>query len=284
MRERGCCSRHVVSMATKKRTNRDFDQLVRDARQMARQRAEVAETLGDFYEGEASVTEDGIIEIKIRKGKPRVTTAEIFIKEQEFVIFRSFGIELLPSKRVVEKTIEGYNNLKLVTDSDEALELVAQKFGVAVHDARVALSELASRRPSRLTWGARDGADFNLSPPEFIVKQYQPEIAAGTLHRGVIARDDPDLLTMFDRWVRVHGKPMEVELPTKREWETRQRGVPKEAIDHYKTAKAEATQRETTVSTAAENRATCRRQSGAVQRGVFCGRAGVSALARALPI
>jgi hypothetical protein len=69
---------------------------------------------------------------------------------------------------------------------------------------------------------------------------------------------------MFDRWVRVHGKPMEVELPTKREWETRQRGGPTEA--------AKLTARETTKRATLEprpedevDRTTARRKAAALE-------------------
>jgi len=74
----------------------------------------------------------------------------------------------------------------------------------------------------RALWEDRKGTDAKLSPPEFIAKHYAAEMAAGTLHRGVIAKEDKPLAVKLASWLRTHDMPEGVDIPTLPEWITRQ--------------------------------------------------------------
>ena len=76
----------------------------------------------------------------------------------------------------------------------------------------------------RALWDSRKGADAKLSPPEFIAKHYAAEMAAGTLHRGVIAQYDKPLAVKLANWLRTHPMPEGIDIPTLPEWNTRQLG------------------------------------------------------------
>jgi tetratricopeptide (TPR) repeat protein len=61
-------------------------------------------------------------------------------------------------------------------------------------------------------------------PPEFVKRAYAAEMATGTLHKGVIYRDDRSLYRAIHKWVG-RGRnpwPKDVDLPTEAEWNTRQ--------------------------------------------------------------
>jgi ApaG protein len=64
-------------------------------------------------------------------------------------------------------------------------------------------------------------------PAEFVAFAYAPEMKAGTLHRGVIAQDNPDLAVKLASWLRHNDMPEDIDIPTKPEWNTRQ-------LDHFK--------------------------------------------------
>lgn len=82
--------------------------------------------------------------------------------------------------------------------------------------------ETMTRAKPRALWENREGADAKLSPPEFIAKHYAAEMAAGTLHRGVIAQEDKPLAVKLASWLRSHSMPEDVDIPTKPEWITRE--------------------------------------------------------------
>jgi hypothetical protein len=74
----------------------------------------------------------------------------------------------------------------------------------------------------RALWDNRQGADAKLTPPKFIAKHYAAEMAAGTLHRGMIGQEDKSLAVKLANWLRTHPMPEGVDIPTLPEWNTRQ--------------------------------------------------------------
>lgn len=120
-------------------------------------------------------------------------------------------------------------------DSDTAtarLRAVAGDYGLSPQVAKRVLEAAALKVvhetvaqvkvKSRPKWENRNGADAKLTPPEFIAKHYADEMAAGTLHRGVIAQEDKPLAVKLASWLRSHLMPDGVDIPTKPEWVTRQ--------------------------------------------------------------
>lgn len=64
--------------------------------------------------------------------------------------------------------------------------------------------------------------EFGNRPADFIAVAFRPEMLAKTLHRGVVAAEQPTLLTKLVSWLRSHDMPEGVDIPTKPEWNTRQ--------------------------------------------------------------
>lgn len=79
----------------------------------------------------------------------------------------------------------------------------------------------ATTKP-RPKWKERTGDDLALTPVEFIQTYYAAEMAAGTLHRGIIRQDDRDLYTKLNSWLQTHEMPPGIDIPTKPEWHRRQ--------------------------------------------------------------
>jgi tetratricopeptide (TPR) repeat protein len=98
--------------------------------------------------------------------------------------------------------------------ADKALERAAA-------EAARETTARAAAKP-RPKWEHRKGADVDLSPPEFIAKHYAAEMAAGTLHRGLIGQEDKPLAVKLANWLRTHPMPENVDIPTLPEWNTRQ--------------------------------------------------------------
>jgi tetratricopeptide (TPR) repeat protein len=108
---------------------------------------------------------------------------------------------------------------------DTAYKMVARDLGCRVED----LEKLRKTKPRadikakpRVLWENRKDEDAKLTPPEFIAKHYAAEMAAGTLHRGVIAQEDKPLAVKLASWLRSNPMPEGVDIPTKPEWNTRQ--------------------------------------------------------------
>jgi hypothetical protein len=105
-------------------------------------------------------------------------------------------------------------------DVKEALEYLAAKA------ARETTSRSATDAP-RLKW-PDDALPHEIdSPPHFAARAYRAEAEAGTLHRGVIGRDDrafeTKLASKLSNWLRTHKWPEDVPyIPTKPEWDTLQ--------------------------------------------------------------
>jgi hypothetical protein len=81
------------------------------------------------------------------------------------------------------------------------------------------------RRRKRPLWDERKGRDLALTPPEFIQKYFAEEIAAGSLHRGVIYSEDRGLYTKLSNWLQkaANDLPPGLDLPTKSDWLARRR-------------------------------------------------------------
>jgi tetratricopeptide (TPR) repeat protein len=84
------------------------------------------------------------------------------------------------------------------------------------------------------------------TPPEFIKRAYAPEIAARTLHKGIIRTEDGRLYDALFNWLRDRAHKLDFELPTKAEWNSRrieeQRTDPaaQEAIRLYTVSRSRA--------------------------------------------
>jgi hypothetical protein len=103
----------------------------------------------------------------------------------------------------------------------------AENLGLSRTDAlkllqREAAQQAAQRKPGtrRLKWEKDARSDEN--PAAFAWRAYQAEAKAGTLHRGVIGREDKDLAVKLGNWLRTHDMPEGIDIPTKPEWNTRE--------------------------------------------------------------
>lgn len=81
---------------------------------------------------------------------------------------------------------------------------------------REAAQQAAQRRTRRLKWDKDALPDEN--PAQFAWRAYQAEAKAGTLHRGVIGREDKPLAVKLASWLRSHDMPEGIDIPTKPEW------------------------------------------------------------------
>jgi hypothetical protein len=71
----------------------------------------------------------------------------------------------------------------------------------------------------RLKWEKERREGEN--PAQFAWRAYAVEAAAGTLHRGLIRREDPELHRRLNRWLCSHPMPEGIDIPTKAKWHTR---------------------------------------------------------------
>jgi tetratricopeptide (TPR) repeat protein len=87
------------------------------------------------------------------------------------------------------------------------------------------------------------------TPGDFIKRAYTGEIAAGTLHKGIIRSEDGKLYDALFNWLRDPAHKLEFDLPTKAEWNTRlieeRRDDPatREAVRLYTVARSRAARR-----------------------------------------
>jgi tetratricopeptide (TPR) repeat protein len=86
-------------------------------------------------------------------------------------------------------------------------------------DDRVAAGGVAAKLP-RLKWESDRLPDE--TPAAFAWRAYQGEAQAGTLHRGIIAKEDKALAVKLANWLRTHPIPGDIDIPTLPEWNTRQ--------------------------------------------------------------
>ena len=97
---------------------------------------------------------------------------------------------------------------KVILDYAEAKDITA----------RSTTTRPAKAKP-RLKWeeDRREGEN----PAQFVWRAYALEAAAGTLHRGLIRTEDPELHRRLSSWLRSHPMPEGIDIPTKPEWHTR---------------------------------------------------------------
>jgi hypothetical protein len=80
--------------------------------------------------------------------------------------------------------------------------------------------EAAEPHPVRLKWETDRQPDEN--PAAFAWRAYQTEAAVGKLHQGLIYDENRELYRRLRSWLRSHPMPEDIDIPTKRDWITRQ--------------------------------------------------------------
>jgi tetratricopeptide (TPR) repeat protein len=90
---------------------------------------------------------------------------------------------------------------------------------LAADDAALEMTERAPGTP-RLKWDKDALADEN--PAHFTWRAYQAEAQGGTLHQGLIYDEDRELYRRLRSWLRSHPMPEGIDIPTKRDWITRE--------------------------------------------------------------
>ena len=112
------------------------------------------------------------------------------------------------------------------TDAD--FELFSRKTGVPVPELQEfvsawhkrAATEVTQPKPPRLKWNQDNEPDE--TPAAFAWRAYAAEAEAGTLHRGVIAREDKALAVKLASWLRSYDMPEGIDIPTQPKWNSRQ--------------------------------------------------------------
>jgi hypothetical protein len=100
---------------------------------------------------------------------------------------------------------------------DVAIRLLKQ---LAAGEITARENTARATEPPRLKWETDRRPNEN--PAAFAWRAYAVEAAAGTLHRGVIHAEDPELHRRLNSWLRSHPMPEAIDIPTKPEWNTRQ--------------------------------------------------------------
>jgi hypothetical protein len=109
---------------------------------------------------------------------------------------------------------KAFENGLSVAELDEAIEAkLAAKAAARETTARVTATP-------RLKWDRDRLPDEN--PATFAWRAYAEEAKAGTLHRGLIGREDKPLAVKLASWLRTHDMPEGIDIPTKPEWNERQ--------------------------------------------------------------
>jgi hypothetical protein len=139
--------------------------------------------------------------------------------------------------------------------SMEELTLAALQARTAKFASRHVLNTAIGRSTTepRPRWETRQGDDFALTPEQFVTKHYAaekaavtprpvwdrngpyghrpadfvamaygPEMAAGTLHRKMIAQEQRELWIKLKGWLKSRPMPDGIDIPTYPEWNTRQ--------------------------------------------------------------
>ena len=179
-------------------------------------------------------------------GAPRVSGFEhdLDLLISRRVISRSTRLTLIP---LLVSLVEAGRTGRI---EETLIELTARRRQSASSPATNKLS--SATRPR---WESRDGDDVHLTPEafvekyyavekaavtprppwnkngpygekpaEFIAIAYKPEMAAGTLHRGLIGVEQPALRTKLNSWLRHHELPEGVDVPTQQQWLDQRRG------------------------------------------------------------
>lgn len=165
--------------------------------------------------------------------------------DPEFKVLKFRSLQTKPVPRIIPEQFsqsdfysEEYYDLLVDNTADPLIETLADvlhiperrrlAFRQTIKDFAEAERSATTRAKAkpRPKWEDRKGADAKLSPPEFIAKHYATEMAAGTLHRGVIAQEDKALAVKLANWLRTHPMPGGIDIPTLPEWNTRQLAKP----------------------------------------------------------
>ncbi len=108
---------------------------------------------------------------------------------------------------------------------DDAMREVARRYRLPVERVDAVLQAAAqqitvpSASAARPKWERDRRPDEN--PAEFAWRAYAAEAQAGTLNRGVIAREDKPLAVKLASWLRSHPMPAGIDIPTLPEWNSR---------------------------------------------------------------
>ena len=130
---------------------------------------------------------------------------------------------------VVDKDIVIYNDY-VVDQTMAAIETLSRILGNGVR--KVILDYVEARdTTARSTTTDRANAKLRLkwekdrrkgeNPAQFAWRAYAVEAAAGTLHRGLIYKENRELHRRLNSWLRSHPMPEGIDIPTKPEWNTR---------------------------------------------------------------
>ena len=130
---------------------------------------------------------------------------------------------------VANPTTDNYNT-DIMDAAAKACKPAADFYGLPVNDVRKTLEDLAAkamretmtRAPAepRLKWETDRKPDED--PAHFAWRAYAAEAAAGKLHRGLIYDEDRTLYWKLHSWLRSHDMPEGLDIPLKRDWNTRQ--------------------------------------------------------------
>jgi hypothetical protein len=117
------------------------------------------------------------------------------------------GCEMANSAKLPVDPDQGISRPRWESRQGDDLTLTSEAF-VTKYYAR----EKAAVTP-RPVWSK--GGRYADRPAEFIAMAYAPEMAAGTLHRGLL---DSKLAAKLTSWLRNHSMPHGLDIPTKWEW------------------------------------------------------------------
>jgi tetratricopeptide (TPR) repeat protein len=114
-----------------------------------------------------------------------------------------------------EESLESFTARKRVTVAQ--LEEIVDNWNASNSE----LTKRDNRDRARPKWDTDREQDED--PARFAARAYAHEVAAGTLHRGIIHREDPSLYRALYNWLARGNKlPDDFDLPTKSEWNDRQ--------------------------------------------------------------
>jgi tetratricopeptide (TPR) repeat protein len=156
----------------------------------------------------------------------RDTLATIKTHQRAFALLTEI-LERSPRPEILEERLVAIRDDERVFQSSGAAEETTARHAMAEARAHETAPEHQSK-PARPKFRERTGDDLKLSPPEFVKIAYSRERADGTLHKGLIHRDDPGLYTDLHNWLRdpQNRMPDDLDLPTYHEWNTRRRADP----------------------------------------------------------
>jgi hypothetical protein len=103
---------------------------------------------------------------------------------------------------------------------DAAKETTTPKLGNDSAEADTPAAAPVESRGPRLKWETDRLPDED--PATFAWRAYAAEAKAGNLHRGLLYDEDRPLYWKLHSWLRSNEMPADVDIPLKRDWNTRQ--------------------------------------------------------------